>query len=132
VLNRGLCELGELRLDNGKVLRCDTRHEVLCVEEDGYHWKRFTELEPNDHVCMSLPREIECGSIQELRSVPQANKGNVRPFAIGEFNEAFFYWQGYYFGDGWISHRPYEHRWCMAYALGTPKPDGRGDILARA
>ncbi|HEX8162518.1 MAG TPA: DNA polymerase, partial [Pyrinomonadaceae bacterium] len=132
VLNRGLCELAELRFENGQVLRCDTRHEVLTTTEGGYRWKSYADLEPGDRVCFSLPRETEFGSIQHLPTVPRADVRRVRPFTINELSEQFFYWLGYYAGDGWISHQPEKRRWCLAYALGAAKAEGRGEILARA
>lgn len=132
VLNRGLCELAEISLANGQVLRCDTRHEVLVVTEAGYFWKRFAELESGERICLSLPQEIEFGSVHGLHAVPQTNAHNVLPIFIGEFGEKFFYWLGYYIGDGWISHKPETHRWCLAYSLGTAKAGKREEIVARA
>ncbi|HVF50259.1 MAG TPA: DNA polymerase I [Pyrinomonadaceae bacterium] len=132
VLNRGLCELAELHLSNGQVLRCDTRHEVLVLTDEGYVWKRYPDLEAGDRVCLSLPQEIEFGSVGGLKGVPQTNAGNVLPFAIGEFGTEFFYWLGYYVGDGWITHKPQEHRWSLAYSLGMAKAERRGEIVARA
>jgi hypothetical protein len=132
VLNRGAWELAELRLGNGQVLRCDTRHEVLTVTEEGYAWKTFESLEFGDRICLSLPREVEFGSVRGLEAVPQTNDGNVKPFAVEEFGKEFFYWLGFYFGDGWISHRPEAHRWSLAYSLGTTSEDGRADLLSRA
>ncbi|HEY0077262.1 MAG TPA: DNA polymerase I [Pyrinomonadaceae bacterium] len=132
VLNRGLCELAELHLSNGQVLRCDTRHEVLVMTGEGYVWKRYAELESGDRVCLSLPQEIEFGSVRGLQRVPQTNAGNVMPFAIGEFGMEFFYWLGFYIGDGWITHSSEKHQWSLAYSLGVSKAGRRDEIVARA
>ncbi len=132
VLNRGACELAELHLGNGQTLRCDTRHEVLTITEEGYRWKSFSDLEAGDRVCMSLPREVEFGSVRSLEAVPQTNYSNAMPFAVGEFGRDFFYWLGYYFGDGWVSHKPEQHRWSLHYSLGTAGDDAREEVLAKA
>jgi DNA polymerase-1 len=130
VLNRGLCELAELHLYNGQVLRCDTRHEVLVMTDDGYVWKSYTDLEIGDRICLSLPQEIEFGSVKGLRAIPQSSARALLPFAIKEFGAGFFYWLGYYIGDGWITHR--DHHWSLAYSLGAAKAENRGEIVARA
>ena len=59
VINRGPCELAELELANGHILRCDTRHEVLVIAEEGYRWKSYPQLKPGDRICLNLPQEIE-------------------------------------------------------------------------
>ena len=130
-LNRGMCELAELRLANGQVLRCDTRHEVLVVTDDGYVWKRYAELQSGDRICLSLPRELEFGSVRDLPVVTTPDSRNVLPFAIRNFGEDFFYWLGYYAGDGWITHRPDKHRWSLAYSMGTSKPENREAITTK-
>jgi hypothetical protein len=130
-LNRGMCELAELRLANGQVLRCDTRHEVLAVTDDGYVWKRYAELQSGDRICLSLPRELEFGSVRDLPVVTTPDSRNVLPFAIRNFGEDFFYWLGYYAGDGWITHRPDQHRWSLAYSMGTAKPENREAIATK-
>ena len=38
---------------------------------------------------------------------------------------------GYYIGDGWISHRPDEHRWCLSYSLGVARAEESDRIRTR-
>ncbi len=119
VLNRGECELAEIHLENGQNLRCDTRHEVLVVSDEKYEWKKFKDLSVDDKVCLSLAKEIEYGNLPEVdfAFVPENTKGI--PFSIRSIDEDFYYWLGFYFGDGWITHRPNEGRWNLAYAFGS-------------
>jgi DNA polymerase-1 len=132
VLNRGLCELAELHLANGQVLSCDTRHEVLVMTEDDYLWKHYKELLDGDRICLSLAHELEFGSVHGLQAVPQETANCLLPVEIKEFGEEFFYWLGYYIGDGWITHSPALHQWHLAYSLGTAKAEHRGEIVAQA
>src|SRR5205085_1264355 len=118
--------------DNGQVLRCDTRHEVLVVTEDGYSWKRFAELEADDRICLSMAQEIEFGSTKCLPTIRRANKQYVAPFGINSFGKEFFYWLGFYIGDGWISHSLEKHRWSLAYSFGATKVEERAEVTARA
>ena len=132
VLNRGLCELAELHLTNGQVLNCDTRHEVLVMMEDGYCWKRYCDLQLGERICLSLAQEIEFGSLNSLQSIQQQTANCLLSLNIGEFGNDFFYWLGYYIGDGWITHRLDTHRWCLSYSLGVSKAENRAEIIARA
>jgi len=131
VLNRGLHELAELHLANGQVLRCDTRHEVLVMTEDGYEWKRYADLAAGDRICRSLSQPIEFGSLH-LPSVSRPDVSHVLPFTITSFGDNFFYWLGYYLGDGWINHQPEKHRWCLTYSLGTARLENRMEIVSKA
>ncbi len=119
VLNRGECELAEIHLKNGQILRCDTRHKVLTVSDDGYFWKKFDDLRSGDKICLSLAQEIEYGELPEVDYAfePQNIKGI--PFSIKNLDEKFYYWLGFYFGDGWITHRPEEGRWNVAFSFGS-------------
>jgi hypothetical protein len=53
-LDRGVWQLAELELSNGQVLLCDTRHEVLVLEDRDYLFKKWSELKVGDAVCLSL------------------------------------------------------------------------------
>ncbi|MEO6590441.1 MAG: DNA polymerase I, partial [Pyrinomonadaceae bacterium] len=110
VLNRGECELAEIHLENGQILRCDTRHKVLTVSDECYKWKSFNELKSGDKICSSLAKEIEYGKLPEIDYlfVPQNSKGVT--FSINNLDEQFYYWLGFYFGDGWIAHKPNDGR----------------------
>lgn len=61
-LNRGKCDLAEIKLDNGQALKCDTRHEVLTVSNQCYKFKKWSSLERGDRVCLSMARVQESGS----------------------------------------------------------------------
>jgi DNA polymerase-1 len=121
VLNRGECELAEIKLENGQILRCDTRHQVLAITDDGYCWKSFHELEINDRICASLAQEIEYGKLPdaEYAFLP----ANIRgiPFSIENLDENFYYWLGFYFGDGTITYKPADGRWNLTYSFGSAK-----------
>jgi intein/homing endonuclease len=121
VLNRGECELAEIHLENGQILRCDTRHQVLTASDKGYSWKTFEELETGDKICSSLAKEIEYGEVLKVDFAfsPKSSKGI--PFSIKNLDENFYYWLGFYFGDGWITHRLDEGRWNLAFSLGSTK-----------
>ncbi|MHA2069150.1 MAG: DNA polymerase, partial [Candidatus Thorarchaeota archaeon] len=85
LLDRGRCELAELELSNGQVLTCDTRHELLVLEEGEYRFKKWVELEEEDDVCLSLAVPLEFG----------------RRMAGTEH----FYWMGFATGNGHTSNR---------------------------
>jgi DNA polymerase I len=121
VLNRGEWELAEIHLNNGQILRCDTRHKVLTVTDEGYFWKSFDELQEQDRICSSLAREIEYGKLPEIdyAFLPENSKGI--PFSIENLDENFYYWLGFYFGDGTISHKPADGRWNLTYSFGSTK-----------
>ena len=126
VLNRGKWELAELDFDNGQTLRCDTRHKVLVVGEDGYVWKSYGELAIGDRVCRSLPRQVES-------SYPRgdsATRFGVAGSSTHDLNAEFFYWLGYYFGDGWITHR--DGRYSLAYSFGVSSLNDRLLVKTKA
>jgi intein/homing endonuclease len=132
VLNRGRCELAELHLSNGHILKCDTRHEVLTLTEEGYAWKHYSDLNTGDRICLSLAREMEFGKLPTPEYVHTPVAFNGQPLVIEKLDERFFYWLGYYFGDGWIYHRPEDNRWYLSYSLGASKEEGRHGLLAKA
>jgi intein/homing endonuclease len=70
--------------------------------------------------------------MRSLQAVPQETPNCILPFQIKEFDEEFFYWLGYYIGDGWITHRRNTHRWSLAYSLGTAKTEDRNEVQVRA
>jgi DNA polymerase-1 len=115
-LNRGPCELAELELENGYILRCDTRHEVLVVTEEGYLWKQYQDITSEDYICLTLPQEIEFGALRKVNYHYRPGVHNGIPLSIESLDESFFYWLGFYCGDGWLSSSP--DRWILAYAFG--------------
>ncbi len=118
VINRGPCELAELELANGHILRCDTRHEVLVIAEEGYRWKSYPQLKPGDRICLNLPQEIEFKADGGGAYEYSPGVHNRKPLRIRNWNENLFYWLGFYFGDGWIHHKPEDHRWVLNYVIG--------------
>jgi DNA polymerase I-like protein with 3'-5' exonuclease and polymerase domains len=84
-LDRGEWELAELRLKNGHVIKCDTRHKVLTQTEGGYVFKHYDDLEAGDRVCMSLARPLEFGT-------------DYKAFDVD------FYWLGFGIGNGCSRH----------------------------
>jgi DNA polymerase-1 len=118
VLNRGACELAELHLANGRILRCDTRHEVLVVTERGYEWRSYANLQAGDRICLNLPQEMEFGAVPRPNYIYQPNSSIGLPLTVNRLSEEFFYWLGYYFGDGWIAHAPDGGRWNLNYSFG--------------
>ncbi len=78
-LDRGKCELAELHLANGQVLRCDTRHKVLVLEDGEYRFKSYSSLAGGDLVCLSLAQPLDFGP-----------SGRVKDW----------YWAGFCIGNG--------------------------------
>jgi DNA polymerase I-like protein with 3'-5' exonuclease and polymerase domains len=95
-LNRGTWRLAELHLENGQVLRCDTRHKVLMAERTGYAFKTFSELQEGDPLCMSMANPMAFGS----------RKGT----------NAKAYWMGFCLGNGCTSNG--DHTNAMVVAFG--------------
>lgn len=67
-VDRGPCELAEIQLSDGKLLRCDTRHQVLVDTNEGYVFKTYADLRKGDLVCQSLAEKLDFGS-ERLRPV---------------------------------------------------------------
>jgi len=119
VLNRGKAQLAKITLSNGQTLDCDVRHEVLCLDNDGYFWKKFTELELNDKICFSFP---EIKNFKESLSPIKYNYNkNRQRFKIENIHSDFWYWIGYYYGDGHFSKRKTTRavRYDFSYAFGN-------------
>lgn len=132
VLNRGFCELAELHLSNGLFLRCDTRHQVLVANDEEYRWKHYSELTVGDRICLSLPKEVDFGAVPHFNASALSHnaKGTI-PLNLKELSDDFFYWIGFYFGDGWITHNLSAHRWSLAYAVGSTKANASTVISSR-
>ena len=80
ILNRGKCRLAEIEFSNGSKFVCDIRHEFLTVNDECYKFKSFKDISIGDKICTSFPQELEFGKSIDT--------------------EEFWYWMGYYFGDG--------------------------------
>jgi len=98
----GPCELAEVKLKDGTIVRCDTRHKLLVVSDAGYRWVEYQDLEPGMAVATALCEPVEYEP-SPLPSMSQRERSRARP-QINEL-EAFWYWMGRYVGDGRIDHR---------------------------
>jgi uracil-DNA glycosylase family 4 len=96
-LERATNEIGELVLESGQILRCDTNHQVLVIGENKYEFRHWDELRPGDRICLSPARPLEFGA--ELISPETA------------------YWMGYAIGNGSSSVR----RNCLSITIGDRK-----------
>lgn len=99
-LNRGAAELAELYLDNGQILRCDTRHSVLVDNGNTYEFVHYSDLKAGDAVCMSMARPLEFG------------RSHAHP--------DHYYWMGFALGNAWSSGTD-NHRNCMTVTFGDRK-----------
>lgn len=61
-LNRGSWELAHIHLKNGQTIKCDTRHAVLTLRDDGYEFTYFEDLQPGDRVCLSMAEPLDFGT----------------------------------------------------------------------
>lgn len=98
----GPCELAEIKLKDGTIVRCDTRHKLLVVSDAGYQWVEYQDLEPGMAVATALcePVEYEPASLPPLIQREAAD----RVPQIDDLGE-FWYWMGRYMGDGVIDTR---------------------------
>ena len=121
-LNRGEAKLAEVKLRNGQTLKCDTRHIVLVATDKDYEWRKFEDLRLGDNVCMSLPKSLEFEKQRfSFRYKPRSSTG--LPLDIKKLDSDFWYWLGYYFGDGWLNKRIQQNRngyqrFTLSYAFG--------------
>lgn len=118
VINRGKYTLARLYLANGMSLDCDTRHEVLVVDDQSYKFRKVMELNSEDKVCVSLPQEIEYGTDYrdfQFSHIPKTHNG--LSIEIKGLDEEFFYWLGYYYAEGNLFNRNN----CLSLAFGSVK-----------
>lgn len=59
--NRGPCQLAEIELSNGHIIKCDTRHRVFVEGQDQYEERHFDALAVGDRVCLSMAAPLEFG-----------------------------------------------------------------------
>ncbi|MFA5021176.1 MAG: DNA polymerase I, partial [Patescibacteria group bacterium] len=119
VLNRGRAQLAQISFSNGQTLDCDIRHEILCLNDEGYFWKKFSELHKNDKVCFSFPTIKEFKDKQKL--IKYSYSKNRQTFNIKSVDDNFWYWLGYYYGDGHFTRRfaTRATRYDLAYTFGS-------------
>lgn len=112
VVNRGSCRLANVHLEDGTVIRCDTRHKMLRVTDAGATWASFEELAEGDAIAKPLARRMDF----DAPYVPVAfdSTGPTLPEGC---DWEFWYWMGYLLGDGWT------HCDGLSYAFGDHEQD---------
>lgn len=116
VLNRGPCELAEIILSDGTVLPCDTRHKLLKVTDSGYEWVSYSDISNETKVATSIVRSQVFDTPSELPDIKNSCKSTIKAHKPVDFKpEEFWYWIGYYYGDGWKD----SVRGSLQYAFGA-------------
>jgi len=83
VLNRGKAQLANFSISDGRVLKCDVRHEVRVHNQRGdSDFKLVVGIENYEQVCVNRPMALEFGEY------------------FG-YSSELYYWLGY-LGDGWV------------------------------
>ena len=98
----GNCQLAELTLSDGTIVRCDTRHKQLGVASEGYQWVDFDDLTEGLRVATSLCYPVEF-SPPALPKMGERLRSRNRPKVQNLVG--FWYWMGRYVGDGNIDPR---------------------------
>lgn len=103
VLDMDEAQLAQIKFSNGQILKCDVRHKVLTVSDEGYEWKEFFQLKPGTKVCFSIPVVHEFNSkLFNYKHTPKVQNGIPLNLVL---NKNFWYWIGYYIGDGYLYKR---------------------------
>ena len=120
VLNRGKAKLAEIEFKNGQILKCDVRHKVLCMNDEGYFWKKFKNLKIKDKVCFSFPNQYEFKKPVNFKFKYVAINSNpeCRNLVINSLTPELWYWIGYYYGDGYMGKRDSYERYDLSYFFG--------------
>jgi DNA polymerase I-like protein with 3'-5' exonuclease and polymerase domains len=102
VLNRGACQWAQIKLINGMVLDCDTRHEVLTVGKNGYEFKKYEDLDRSTNVCVSVPDCLDFGEIPEKNQFSGGCAHNSKDIILRDERDFEFisYFMGILIGDG--------------------------------
>jgi len=90
----GECQLAEITLSDGTIVRCDTRHKQLIVREDGYFWVDFADLKPGMKSATSMVVPLEFEPI----ALPVVDFIDFK--LTPDLENSFWYWIGYYLGNG--------------------------------
>lgn len=101
VVNRGECQTARLELENGMVLDCDTRHEVLAPMNSKYGFKKFSNLKEGDEVCLSYPCELNFGDYPSKRVFYGGDANNSVDVIVREW-DFIAYVLGTVVGDGYV------------------------------
>jgi len=102
VLNRGECQWAQIKLINGMVLDCDTRHEVLTVGKNGYEFKKYEDLDETTNICVSAPNCLEFGEIPEKKKFSGGSAHNSKDIRLKDKKDFEFisFFMGILIGDG--------------------------------
>jgi DNA polymerase I-like protein with 3'-5' exonuclease and polymerase domains/5'-3' exonuclease/intein/homing endonuclease len=128
VLNRGESQLAKIKFSNGQILKCDIRHKVLTVDENGYKWTEFSQLVEGTKVCFSMPLVHEFPSRQfSYKHQPKVHNG-IPLELVGD--KEFWYWLGYYIGDGYLLKK-WNRGWVysLTYFFGEHEVEKRQQCL---
>ncbi len=106
VRNMGPCQFAQIAFQDGTILDCDIRHQLLVVTDSGYQWRGYAELQTGDRVATPLARAMDF--------TPPNPVGDCDGVPI---DDEFWYWIGYYYGNGWIGRKRGE----LMFAFG-PQP----------
>lgn len=98
----GKCQLAEITLSDGTIIRCDTRHKQLIVSEDGYSWTEFKDLKVGGRSATSLCHPVEFHAT-DLPDIGKRKHSRNNPL-VSDIS-GLWYWLGRYIGDGWLDDR---------------------------
>jgi DNA polymerase I-like protein with 3'-5' exonuclease and polymerase domains len=121
VLDRGKCQFAEIELENGMILNCDTRHQVLTVGKEGYEFRFFDELTEDTDVCVSIPKEMEFGEYPGVNFYSGGEANNSKHIKIKSKEQWNFvaFLIGVVIGDGWLREETLSsHRNSIAISFG--------------
>lgn len=103
--NMGSCELANVYLTDGHVVRCDTRHKLLQVTDHGYGWIDYDNLTPGMAVASPLCEPVEYDQPFTLPEIVLGPKSTLHPSLRCVSDDEVWYWLGRYTGDGWFSEK---------------------------
>lgn len=114
ILDKGEWQYAEIELKDGTIIPCDTRHKLLVITEEGYEWREYEELRPEDQIATSLARPVQFPG-SPLPPFEVGEKSNLSPSMPEGCEADLWFWLGYYFGDGWKG----DERGCLTYCFGA-------------
>jgi DNA polymerase I-like protein with 3'-5' exonuclease and polymerase domains len=114
VLDKGEWGYAEIELKDGTIIPCDTRHKALVVTDTGYIWREFDELQLGDKVATSLAEPVQFEGLP-LPPMSHGDKATLEPMMPDGCESEFWFWMGYYYGDGWKD----SSRGCLTFVFGA-------------
>jgi len=76
LLYKGEAEAADIFLSDGTVIRCDTRHKVMEVRDEGYRWLDFDDIQKGVKIATSLCLPID--SLELSESLPFHETGLIK------------------------------------------------------